>query len=145
MNTRLFYQILGVCQLLVVQVHIPLRGRNVGMSQQTPSVLDSFLPANLRPALVAGEIQHQVLRQTGQIPKPGIRPAEVGDAPRFPGRGQENRPGLAFPDGLREQLAELPANRNAPGLSGLTSCLVFAQDDGVGRPVNVGDRRPVRR
>jgi len=108
-NTDLFDQILGVGQFPVVQVQVPLRGRNVGVPQQSPGVFDPLRPADLRPAFVAGQVQNQIPRKTGHVPEPGIRPAEIRNAPRFPDRGQENWPGWTFPDGLREQLPQLPA------------------------------------
>ena len=49
--------------------------------QHTPSVLDPLLAANLRAALVAGQVQHQVFREACEVPQPGIRPAEVLDTP----------------------------------------------------------------
>jgi hypothetical protein len=72
------------------------------VAQQPAGIFDPLLPAVLRPAFVAGEVQHQIPRKTGQVPEPGIRPAEIRDAPCLAGRGEENRPGLTFPDGLRE-------------------------------------------
>jgi hypothetical protein len=51
------------------------------------------------------KVQHQIPWQTGQVPEAGIRPAEIRDAPRLAGRGQEDRPGLTLPDGLRQRFA----------------------------------------
>jgi hypothetical protein len=53
---------------------------NIRVAQQSPGVFDPFLAADLCAALVAGQVQHQVLWQSGQVPKPGIRPAEILDA-----------------------------------------------------------------
>ena len=48
--------------------------------------------------------------RASQVPQPRIRPAEIRDAPRFPDRGQEDRPGLTFPDGLRQKIAQISAD-----------------------------------
>jgi len=112
-------------------MQVPLGSRDVRVPQQSAGVLDPLLPANLRPAFVAGEVQHQIARKAGQVPEAGIRPAEVRDAPRLPRRGQEDRTFGAGPDCLIEQVAEFPTNRDAPGLLGLPDGLVLAQDDGV--------------
>jgi hypothetical protein len=40
---------------------------------------------------MAGEIQHQIPRQSGHVPESRIRPAQVQDGPRLPGRGQADR------------------------------------------------------
>jgi hypothetical protein len=45
-------------------------------------------------------------------------------------------------NGLREQFPQLSTDGNAAGLPRLANGLVLAQDDGVGGPVNVGNRRP---
>jgi hypothetical protein len=62
------YQILRVRKLAVVEVHVPLRGRDIGVAQQPAGVFDSLLSADSRPAFMAGQVQHQISRQTGQVP-----------------------------------------------------------------------------
>jgi hypothetical protein len=47
-----------------------------------------------------------------------------------------------LPDGLIEQVAALPADRDAERLTGPAGGLVLFQHDDVVRPVHVGDRRP---
>ena len=69
----LFHEILRLRKLAVVQVHVPLRGRDVGVARQSPGEFDSLLPADLRAAFVAGQIQHQIPRQAGQVPQPEIQ------------------------------------------------------------------------
>jgi hypothetical protein len=51
---------------------------------------------------------------------------------------------LAFADGLRQQVAELPPDGNPAGLPSLARSLVLAQDDHIGGPVDVGNRRPAQ-
>jgi hypothetical protein len=97
--------------------------------QEPAGVFDSLLPADFRATLVPGQVQHQIPWQAGQITQPGIRTAQVRDGPRFPGRGQEDRSGLPLTDGLREQLAQLPADGNTAWLPGFAGRLVLLQDD----------------
>ncbi len=106
------------------------------MPEQPTGELDPLLPADFRPAFVAGQVQHQVARQARQVPQAGIRAAQIRDRPCLARRREENRPGLAFADRLGEQLAELPADRNATGLPGLAGRLVLLQDDRIWRPVD---------
>jgi len=110
--------------------------------QQSPGVLDSLFPADFRPALVTCEVQDQIPRQSGQIPQPGVRPAEIRDGPRFPGGGKEDWTGLTVPNCLTDQFPELLADGDATGLSGLAGRLVFPDDDCVCRLVDVGNARP---
>src|SRR5712664_870371 len=128
-DTGLFYEILRVRQFPVVQMHVPLGRRDVRTSQQVPGVLDSLLTAKLRPAFVAGEVQYQSPRQTGHVTQPRIRPAEVGDLPRLARRRQEHRAFRPLPDCLVQQLAELPADPDAPRLPGLAGGLMLFQRD----------------
>ena len=61
MNTTLFYQILRLRQFPVVQVHVPLSRADVRVAQQSAGVFDPLLPTDLRPALVAGQVQAQFI------------------------------------------------------------------------------------
>ena len=56
----LFYQILRVGQLPVVEVHVPLRSRDIRVPQQSPGGLDSLLPTDLRTAFVVTAIGHPI-------------------------------------------------------------------------------------
>jgi hypothetical protein len=56
--------------------------------------------------------------------------------------GQENRPLRPVSDRQLEQFTQLPADRDPSGLPRLAGRLVLFQDDGVGGPVDVGNRRP---
>ena len=49
----LFHQILCFRKLPFVEVHVALSRLDVGVPQQPSGVLDSFLPADFRPAFVA--------------------------------------------------------------------------------------------
>src|ERR1051326_6305880 len=51
----------------VVKVHVPLRRADIRVPQQAAGVFDSLFPAELRPTLVAGLVEHQTLWQPGQI------------------------------------------------------------------------------
>src|SRR6266550_4240788 len=57
-------------------MHVPLGRRDVRMAEQPAGVLDALLPANLRAAFVAGQIQHQIPWQTGHVAEPRLKTAD---------------------------------------------------------------------
>ena len=113
-------------------MHVPLGRRDIGVPQHATGELDPLLSANLRPALVPGQIQHQVPRQAGQVPQPGVRPAEIGDPSRFPSRGEKDRFLRSRADRLIEQPPELSADRDSSGLPCLAGGLMLPQDGAGG-------------
>jgi hypothetical protein len=80
------------------------------VAQQSADLLDPLFPADFRPALVPRQVQDQIAGQPGQIPQPGIRPAQIRNRPRLPSRKQEDRPGLSVADGLTDQFFRLVAD-----------------------------------
>jgi len=93
----LLNQILRVRKFAVVQVHVALGRRDVRVSEQTAGELDPLLPADLRSAIVAGEVEDQIAGQAGFVAQSRIRPAEVCDPPCVPRRRQEDRPSMRGP------------------------------------------------
>jgi hypothetical protein len=82
----LFHEIVRVRKLAFVEVHLPLSGTDVGVPRQPAGVLNPLLAADLHPALVAGQVKHQIPRQAGLITQAGVCPAQILDAPTFSGR-----------------------------------------------------------
>ena len=52
----LFHQVLCVRKLAIVEVHVALRRRNVGVPEQAAGVFDPLFAADFGPAFVAGQI-----------------------------------------------------------------------------------------
>jgi len=78
----------------------PPRGRIAEKSALRSGHRTPWMPADLRPAFVPGQVQHQVAGQPGFVPQSRIRPAEVRDPPRLPGWREEDRPVRAGAAGL---------------------------------------------
>src|SRR5712691_5216336 len=53
----LFYQILRVRNLPLVEMQVPLGGRDIRVPQKPPGVFNPLLAADLRPAFMPGQIQ----------------------------------------------------------------------------------------
>ena len=81
-------QILRIRQLPIVQVHVPLSRRDVGVPQQPARVLDPFLPTNLRAALVPRQRQHQI--PPAHLAAPG-NTTDAGEPSRRDERAKMNR------------------------------------------------------
>ncbi len=81
-NRWLFYQILCLRKLAVVQVHVPLRGTDVCVAQQAAGEFDPLLPADLRPAFVSGQVQDQIPWQASFVA--GVLPFGLDQYPLVP-------------------------------------------------------------
>jgi hypothetical protein len=62
MTYAVFYQVPRIRQLFLVQVHVPLRRRDVRVTQQPAGVLGPLLATDFRSKFMASQVQHQIAR-----------------------------------------------------------------------------------